>query len=136
MFVTPGMRSLASSRCMISSFIKPAGHWSLGLNVTIVSLMLIGAGSVEVSARPIFPTTFSTAGSWAMIRSCWRMISAAFVREMLGSVMGIHIAVSSSRGGMNSDPIVLARNNAKAKSIMAETSVTPRCLSAKRRLGA
>ena len=29
----------------------------------IVSLMLIGAGSVDVSARPIFPTTVSTAGS-------------------------------------------------------------------------
>src|SRR5437899_654731 len=61
MFVTPGMRSFSSSRCIMASFVWPAGHWSFGLKVTIVSLMLIGAGSVEVSARPIFPMTDSTA---------------------------------------------------------------------------
>ena len=41
-----------------------------------------------------------------MIRSCWRINSVAVDSEMLGSVTGIHIAVSSSSGGMNSEPIV------------------------------
>ena len=43
-----------------------------------------------------------------MMRSCWRMTSVAFVREMRGSVIGMNSAVSSSSGGMNSEPIVVA----------------------------
>ena len=93
---------------MMLSLVVPCGPLVLGLNITVVSAMLIGAGSVEVSARPIFPTTISTAGSAAMIRSCCRMISVAFVSEMRGSVMGMNIAVSSSSGGMNSEPMVVA----------------------------
>ena len=57
----------------------------------------------------------STAGSCAMIRSCWRMNSVALVSEMLGSVTGIHIAVSSSSGGMNSEPIEARQEQSEAK---------------------
>ena len=135
-FVTPGMRSFSSSRCMIASFVSPAGHWSFGLKVTIVSVMLIGAGSVDVSARPIFPTTEATAGSCEIIRSCSRNNSVAFDNDMLGSVTGIHIAVSSSKGGMNSDPILPARNTANPNRSAAEASVSTRCRNAKRSTGA
>ncbi len=44
----------------MESFVVPGGQLSFGVSVTIVSLMLIGAGSVEVSARPILPTTIFT----------------------------------------------------------------------------
>src|SRR5207247_6604935 len=123
-FVTPGMRSFSSSRCIIASFVSPAGHWSFGLKVTIVSVMLIGAGSVDVSARPIFPTTEAIAGSCEIIRSCSRNNSVAFDNDMLGSVTGIHIAVSSSKGGMNSDPLLPARDTANTKRIAGEASVS------------
>ncbi len=133
--VTPGMRSFSSSRRKMSSFVVPAGHWSRGLNVMIVSVMLIGAGSVEVSARPILPTTLATAGSSAIILSCSRRISVALVSEILGSVIGIHIAVSSSRGGMNSEPIVVAVYTADANRAAAASRVSTRCPRAKLNAG-
>ena len=58
-----------------------------------------------------------------MMRSCSTISSVAFVSEMLGSVIGIHIAVSSSSGGMNSDPIVVARYTANPKQAAAASSV-------------
>src|SRR5688572_15902023 len=112
----------------MESFVVPGGQVSFGVSVTMVSLILIGAGSVDVSARPILPTTIFTAGSAAMMRSCWTISSVAFVSEMLGSVMGIHIAVSSSRGGMNSDPIVVAMYNAEPNTPAAIINVMARCL--------
>ncbi len=108
MLVTPGIRSLSSRRARMESLVVPWGHSSLGLKTTVVSAMLIGAGSVEVSARPTLPTTMATAGSARRMRSCWRRISVALVREIRGSVMGMKSAVSSLRGGMNSEPMVVA----------------------------
>jgi hypothetical protein len=74
----------------------------------VVSLMLTGAGSVEVSARPTLPTTIATAGSAAMISVLLAKNRVASVSEMRGSVMGMKSAVSSSSGGMNSEPMVVA----------------------------
>ena len=108
MFVTPGICNLVSSRARMASLVSPLGHCSFGLKVMVVSHMFTGAGSVEVSARPTLPTTMATAGSAAMMPSCWRRSVVASVREMRGSVMGMKSAVSSSRGGMNSEPMVVA----------------------------
>src|SRR6185369_12525816 len=117
------------------SFVVPAGHWSLGLKITVVSAMFVGAGSVAVSARPILPTTISTAGSAAMMRSCWRITWVAVVKEMRGSVIGMKSAVSSSRGGMNSEPIVVAMNRAEANKITATATIANRNRNAQRNTG-
>jgi len=130
MLVTPGMRSFSSSLSRIASLVVPAGHSSFGLKMTTVSVMLMGAGSVAVSARPILPTTISTAGSAAMMRSCSRMSSVALVSEMEGSAMGIQSADSSSNGGMNSEPMVVATASAATNSVTAAPSVIARCRSA------
>ena len=100
-----------------------------------VSVMFTGAGSMELSARPIFPTTLSTSGSCAMTLSCQRKICPAFVSEMLGSVIGIKSAVSSFKGGMNSEPIVVASNTALTKTTTAAPRVRRRCRSAQFRVG-
>jgi hypothetical protein len=47
----------------------------------IVSLMLIGAGSVEVSARPALPTTHSTSGNDLIVWSCSCMTRKASSRD-------------------------------------------------------
>ena len=79
-------------------------HSDLGLRVTTVSIMDSGAGSVEVSARPIFPSTRSTSGKEPMMRSviCNRLLAS--VMEIPGMVVGIYMSDPSSRGGMNSEP--------------------------------
>ena len=70
-----------------------------------------------------------------MILSCQRRISVALVSEMLGSVMGMNMAVSSSSGGMNSEPIVVASQSAEAKSTTAALSVMTLCFKAQRSTG-
>jgi hypothetical protein len=44
-------------------------HCDFGLSVITVSSIESGAGSVEVSARPAFPSTRSTSGNCLMMRS-------------------------------------------------------------------
>src|SRR6478736_4688851 len=130
MLVTPGRRSFSSSLCRIVSLVVPAGQLSLGLKLMMVSVMFTGAGSMALSALPILPTTLSTSGSCAIILSCQRRISVALVKEMLGSVMGMNSAVSSSSGGMNSEPIVVASQSAEAKMTTAVLSVIILCFKA------
>ncbi len=79
-------------------------HSDLGFSVTTVSIMDSGAGSVEVSARPILPSTRSTSGNEAMIRSVICSSRPASVIEIPGMVVGMYISDPSSRGGMNSFP--------------------------------
>ena len=55
----------------------------------VVSIMLRGAGSVAVSARPIFPNTRSTSGKALIIRSVCCNSSRALVMDIPGSVVGI-----------------------------------------------
>ena len=55
----------------------------------VVSIIIIGAGSVAVSARPILPKTCSTSGNWRMIRSVCCRISLALVTESPGRVVGM-----------------------------------------------
>jgi hypothetical protein len=54
-----------------------------------VSIILTGAGSSAVSARPIFPTTKSISGIARMARSCFRTMSSASPMEAWGIVVGI-----------------------------------------------
>jgi hypothetical protein len=55
--VKPGIWSMASSSRITSSISVPSGHSSGGARRIVVSIMESGAGSVAVSARPIFPST-------------------------------------------------------------------------------
>ncbi len=80
-------------------------HCSCGFSTTIVSIIENGAGSVDVSARPLLPITVATSGKPLMIRFCTCINRSASVTEMPGSVDGMYNNVPSSSGGMNSDPI-------------------------------
>ena len=64
-------------------------HSDVGFNVTIVSSIESGAGSVGVSARPVLPSTRSTSGTCLMMRSLDRSSFSAFAIEMPGIVEGI-----------------------------------------------
>jgi hypothetical protein len=71
---------------------------------TTVSIIESGAGSVAVSARPIFPWTPATSGNVLISLSvCWSS-SFDFVTLIDGSVVGMYSRSPSSSGGMNSDP--------------------------------
>ena len=90
------------------------GHWSyhvavlrhcdFGLSWITVSIMEKGAGSVDVSARPDFPSTLATSGKLMRMRSCVCIRRCASVIEMPGSVVGMKTSAPSSSGGMNSLP--------------------------------
>ena len=45
------------------SFVIPGRHFDFGWRSTVVSIIVSGAGSVEVSALPILPKTRATSGS-------------------------------------------------------------------------
>ena len=64
----------------------------------MVSVMLSGAGSVEVSARAILATTAATSGTDWMAAFCFRVISIAWGSEMAGSVIGMNIRSPSLSG--------------------------------------
>ena len=67
--VTPGNFTRASSSLIMSSKSFPARHSDLGFRVMVVSIIVNGAGSVAVSARPILPKTRSTSGTVLISRS-------------------------------------------------------------------
>ena len=64
-------------------------HSDLGLRMITVSSMESGAGSVEVSALPAFPSTYSTSGNCLMIRSVTWSTFRASAMEMPGMVVGM-----------------------------------------------
>ena len=87
--VTPGNRMARSISPVSRSGVMPGRQASAGLRRIVVSIMLSGAGSVAVSARPTLPNTCSTSGKVRRIRSvCWR-ISRALVIDTPGSVAGM-----------------------------------------------
>ncbi len=130
MFETPGSVAAMSSSAMIFSRVMPGRHWLSGLRLTIVSVMLSGAGSVEVSARETFATTSATSGSRAIAAFCIRVISIAWGSEIAGSVIGMNIRSPSLSGGMNSLPIRGTSAIAPASTTTAAPSVRTRCRSA------
>ena len=64
-------------------------HSFSGFRLMMLSIMLIGAGSRALSARPIFPTTVSTSGTLAMARSCLALTSMAGPSPVCGSSDGM-----------------------------------------------
>ncbi len=87
--VSPGKSTAALSSSTSVFLVMPSRHSDGGLRRMVVSIMVNGAGSVAVSARPILPSTDSTSGNEAMIRSvCWSN-SLALVMEMPGNVVGM-----------------------------------------------
>ena len=80
------------------------GHQERGRKLTTVSTMSIGAGSVGVSARPAFPTTWWTSGKLRVIASRRFRSSPTCVMFTLGRVVGMSMTASSPRGGMNRSP--------------------------------
>ncbi len=70
----------------------------------VVSIIDSGAGSVEVSARPILAKVCWTSGNVAMILFVCCRSSLDLVIEIPGSVVGIHRKSPSYSGGMNSPP--------------------------------
>jgi hypothetical protein len=92
--------------------------------------MLIGAGSVEVSAREIFATTVATSGTDWIAAFCFRVISIACGSEIAGSVMGMNIRWPSLSGGINSLPILGVSASAPARTRRASPSVRTRWASA------
>src|SRR5579885_3607544 len=81
-----------------------SGHSDSGLRTTVVSIIVNGAGSVDVSARPALPNTLSTSGNVRRILSCTCKSRAASVTDSPGSVVGIYKTEPSYSGGMNSEP--------------------------------
>ena len=71
--VTPGSLTKASSSFFKLSVVTPSRHSSCGFNWIKVSIIVSGAGSVAVSARPTLPNTVFTSGTVLINLSvCWR----------------------------------------------------------------
>ncbi len=102
--VRPGNWTVASSSSISPSTVMPGRHWSRGLSWIMVSIMVSGAGSVAVSARPILPNTRSTSGSCLIRRSVCCNSACALPMESPGSVVGMYIRSPSNSSGMNSEP--------------------------------
>ena len=79
-------------------------HSDFGFRMMTVSSIESGAGSVEVSARPAFPSTRSTSGNCFMMRSVTCNNRCASPMEMPGIVDGMYKTEPSSSGGINSEP--------------------------------
>ena len=83
-FVSPGTCTARSSSARMPSGVMPGRHSSRGLKRMTVSIMVSGAGSVAVSARPILPNTWDTSGTVWIIRSVCCKSSRALSIEMPG----------------------------------------------------
>ncbi len=100
--VTPGICTRSSSSAMISSTVMPSRHSLSGFRVMLVSIMVIGAGSVAVSARPTLPKTRSTSGCSAMSLSVCCSNSPALSTLIPGNVVGMYMRSPSCSGGISS----------------------------------
>ena len=102
--VTPGYCTAASNASMIFRESMPSRHSSFGFSWMTVSIMVRGAGSVAVSARPILPNTCLTSGTARIRRSVCCSSSWALPIDRPGRVVGMYIRSPSSSSGMNSEP--------------------------------
>jgi hypothetical protein len=126
MFDTPGSAVAWSSSAMSFSRVMPGRHWDSGLRLMTASVMLSGAGSVEVSARAILATTPATSGTFPIAAFCRLAISTACDSPMAGSVTGMNMRSPSLSGGMNSRPIRGTRATAPANTRTAAARVSTR----------
>ena len=67
----------------------PFRHFDFGCSSTVVSIIVSGAGSVDVSARPILPKTRSTSGNAFSFLSICCTIQPASRFGSPGSVVGM-----------------------------------------------
>ena len=125
----------ASSSPMSRSRVMPDRHCESGFRLTMVSVMLTGAGSVEVSAREILATTPATSGTARIAAFCFFVMSIACGNEMAGSVIGMNMRSPSLSGGMNSLPIRGTRARAPTRTRVAMPSVIRRCRRAQPSVG-
>ena len=135
MFETPGSVVATSSSPISRSRVMPGRHTASGFKLTIVSVMLTGAGSVEVSARAILATTDATSGNCWMAAFCFFVISIAWASEIEGSVTGMNMRSPSFSGGMNSLPILGTSATAPTTTSTATARVNTRCRSASANTG-
>ena len=84
------------------ALVMPGRHWDFGWSSTVVSIIVSGAGSVEVSARPIFPNTLATSGNaFSFLSICWTIQPASRLGTP-GSVVGMYRMEPSSISGRKS----------------------------------
>src|SRR5215203_379020 len=105
---------------MISFFVIPSRHSDRGFKRTMVSIMLMGALSVAVLALPALPKTFCTSGIVSINLSCTCIILLISEFETSGKVTGMNNSDPSSKGGINSRPILMTKgmlNMTKARDI-------------------
>ena len=102
--VRPGKASFSCSSAISFSRVIPGRHSASGLNCTVVSSMVSGAGSVALSARPALPKTVATSGTDLMMRSVRCSTASAWLGESPGRVVGMYSTSPSSSSGMNSLP--------------------------------
>ena len=128
--VTPGNRTDASSSSMILRVVMPGRHSLCGLSWITVSIMVSGAGSVAVSARPILPNTRSTSGCCLISRSVCCNSSCALPIDRPGSVVGMYIRSPSSSSGMNSVPRPLAKraSHGVSRKVRFQSRVSVSCI--------
>ena len=115
MLETPGRRTARPISARRRSSVMPGRHSFFGFRWTMVSVMLSGAGSVDVSARATLATTYATSGNFISAAFCRAAIFVFSSSEMLGSAIGMNIRSPSLRGGMNSLPIPRASTSAPTK---------------------
>ena len=125
----PGMRTTRSSSERSPSMVIPSRHSPRGLSWIIVSIIVKGAGSVAVSARPTLPKTLATSGTVRISRSVCCSSSRALSMEMPGWVLGMYMRSPSFRGGMNSVPRRSAGHALANVRAAAPTSTAQGCLS-------
>ncbi len=131
MLATPGVLTVAFASLTIESYVTPRRQSFLSLRVAIVSIIDIGAMSVAVSARPIFPITVCTSGILARAASrCWRICFACAVPTP-GNSDGMSIMLPSLSGGMNSLPSRDKGTSVIMNAIAAPMIVCHRCRSTK-----
>jgi len=101
------------------------GHPVRGRSRTVVSAMVSGAGSVAVSARPIFPKTVATAGEPASAESWKRSCSGSSSSGAPGKVLGMKRRSPSSMRGRNSRPSPGSSGRQERSAAPAMASVQP-----------
>ena len=111
-FTYPTVCSALSISATSLSFVIPFRHFDFGCSRTVVSIIVSGAGSVDVSARLIFPKTRSTSGNcFSFLSICCNTHPASRLGKP-GRVDGMYRIEPSSVSGRKSLPMPFSKNTA------------------------
>ena len=102
--VRPGNWISSFSSFLSLSMVMPSRHSSCGLSRMVVSIMVSGAGSVALSARPTLPNTVFTSGTVLISLLVCCSSCSALPAETAGKALGIYSRSPSSSSGINSEP--------------------------------